>query len=68
MNEVEEVTLSGSEKLFKAIMPWVGVLGFFICLYYLLEQNREIPLIVFFIFGGMMGLGRVLTELKGIKS
>lgn len=60
--------LSESEQAFKAIAPWIGVIAFIVSMYYLLERGREIPWIVFFICGGLMGLGKLIMALKDGKS
>jgi hypothetical protein len=59
--------LSASEKLFKALSPWIGVISFLVLLYYLLERNQEIPLVVFGICGALMGFGKLLLAIKDRK-
>lgn len=67
MTDQEEPELSDSEKAFKSISPWIGVLSFIACLYYLLERGQDIPWFVFAICGGLMGLGKLMMALKGMK-
>lgn len=67
MTDGDEPELSSSEQAFKALSPWIGVVAFIVSLYYLLERNQDIPWFVFFICGGLMGLGKLILALKDMK-
>lgn len=63
----DDSNLSDSEKLFKALSPWLGAAAFLVCLFYLLERNQEIPWFVFGICAALMGLGKLMMALKDLK-
>jgi hypothetical protein len=67
MADDDPAELSASEQAFKALSPWIGVIAFIVSLYYLLERGQEIPWFVFFICGGLMGLGKLILALKDLK-
>ena len=59
--------LSKSQKLFKDVMPWFGLVLLGVCSYYLLVEERDIPWYIIGICGVLMGLGRELVALKDLK-
>ena len=67
MTDAEKPELTNSEKLFKALSPWMGALAFVACLYYLLERNQAIPWYVFGLCGILLGLGKMLLALKDLR-
>ena len=67
MNDESASELTMSEKLFKAVMPWCGLVGMGVSGFYLLERNQNVPWYVFGLFGIMMGLGKIMLQLKDMK-
>lgn len=59
--------LTRSERLFKAVSPWLGAVAFFVLMFYLLERNQDIPWYVFGLAGAMMGFGELLVQVNKIR-